>query len=173
MNLLQLPNDTPNVCWAQRAFEDLRQPFITRVEVLLDYHHQSRSDLLASSLPIASPLSPHNILKTLVVHELRRKLMGAVPHGTGEHAPRLSLLASLLCASVVSVGIAPGPTAFATELVEAAGGGRLVTALALLLAFGHKDLAEDTASGKVGLSQKQLRRGSNKSLKPNKRGQQV
>ena len=146
MNLLQLPNDTPNVCWAQRAFEDLRQPFITRVEVLLDYHHQSRSDLLASSLPIASPLSPHNILKTLVVHELRRKLMGAVPHGTGEHAPRLSLLASLLCASVVSVGIAPRPTVFPTEPFEAGGGGRLVTQQALLLAFGHRELAEGSRS---------------------------
>ena len=111
---------------------------------------------------IASPLAPHNSLKPLVVHELRRKLIGFVPHGSGELAPRLSLLASLFCASVVSVGIAPGPTTFATELVEAAGGGRLPTVLvaALLLAFGHQDLAEDTASGKVGLSQKKLRKAT-------------
>ena len=96
------------------------------------------------------------ILKPLVVHDLRRKLIGFVPHDSGELAPRLSLLASLFCASVVSVGIAPGPTTFATELVEAAGGGRLPTVLvaALLLALGHQVRAGETASGKVGLSQK-------------------
>ena len=146
MNLLQFMNDTHKVCWAQRAFEDLRQPFITRLEVLLDHQHQSPSDLLACSLKIVSPLSPHNILKTLVVHVLRRKLLGAVPHGCGELAPRLSLLASLLCASVVSVGIAPRPTVFPTEPFEAGGGGRLVTQQALLLAFGHKELAEGSRS---------------------------
>ena len=162
MNQLQLPNDTPNICWVQRVSEDLRQPYITRLEVLLDNHHQSRGDLPASSLVIASPLAPHNSLKPLVVHELRRKLIGFVPHGSGELAPRLSLLASLFCASVVSVGIAPGPTTFATELVEAAGGGRLPTVLvaALLLAFGHQVRAGETASGKVGLSQKKLRKAT-------------
>ena len=71
-------------------------------------------------------------------------------------------MASLFCASVVSVGIAPGPTTFATELVQAAGCGRLPTILvaALLLAFGHQDLAEDTASGKVSLSKKKLRKAT-------------
>ena len=107
-----------------------------------------------------SPLAPHNILKPVVVHELRRQLIGFVPHGTCQLAPRLSLLASLFCASVVALGMAPGPTTFATELVEAAGCGRLPTILvaAFLLPLGHQVRAGATASGKVSLSEKRLRK---------------
>ncbi len=87
---------------------------------------------------VPSPTLLHSQFKTLVDHVLVRKLAGVVPHGFGELAPSLALLASPFFPSVVSVGTAPGPTEFPAEVVEAVVGGPLAKTRALLLASGHK-----------------------------------
>ena len=139
MNLLQLTNDAVEVCWTQRVLEDLRQPIITRLEVLLDHQHQTLSNVTACMFKVRSPVLPHCQFKTLLDHVLVGKLAGVVPHGSGELAPRLALIASLFSPSVVCVGGAPGPTAFPAAAVEAVVGGRLVTLCALSLhTSGHR-----------------------------------
>ena len=70
---------------------------------------------------------------------LLRQLAGQVPQDSGEIAPRLALIASLLFPSVVCVGGAPGPAAFPAHVQQAVVGGRLVTPFALSLhASGHR-----------------------------------
>ena len=122
------------VSGAQRALEDRRQLFITRIKVFLHHLHKSFSNDFPCLLMVLPPLLPHSICQTIFVDVLLRQLAGMMPYGICELASRLALCASLLLTSVVSHGIATRQAALAAEIFEAFRCGRLATNPASLLA---------------------------------------